>query len=247
MHLQRHVDVVKPAFGNDLCLAAQEFDLLFFAQLVTVFDLHVLFGRDREEHEVASEVLHGVDVLHRHRDGDEVGDLHVVPAAVGRPGDGVAHRMFAADDGVEFAQKRYRSAVAGAREAGFDARDAEARFVGDAETVEGFPHLRARLYFLVAEFGLFGDRHADRTDVIETLFNGGAKRSLQFFLGHGENLFEVKVSNERNQKIPSRCSMISARKVAQRKLPAATASATGTMRQESWRKASRSLPRHKPP
>ena len=155
--------------------------------------------------------------------------------------------MFAADDGVEFAQKRHRAAVAGAREAGLHARDAEARFIGDAEAVEGFLHLRARLHLLVAEFGLFGDRQADRADVFETLFNGGAQRSLQFFLGHDEMLLMVSVSDERNQKIPSRCSMISARKVAQRKLPAATARATGTMRHESWRKASRSLPRQRPP
>ena len=247
VHLQRHVDVVKTALGDDLGLAAQKLDLLFFAQLVAVFDFHILFGGDRKEHEVAPEVLHGVDVLHRHRDGEEVGDLHVVAATVGGAGDGVAHGMFAADDGVEFAQERHGAAVAGAREAGLDARDAEARFIGDAEAVEGFLHLRARLHFLVAEFGFFGDRHADRADVVETLFNGGAQGGLQFFLGHDELLLMVNESVERNQKIPSRCSMISARKVAQRKLPAATASATGTMRQESWRKASRSLPRHKPP
>ena len=153
VHLQRHVDVVETAFRDDLGLAAQEFDLLFFAQLVAVFDFHVLFGRNRKEDEVAAQVLHGVDVLHGHRDGDEVGDLHVVAAAVGGAGDGVAHRMFAADDSVEFAQKRHRAAVAGAREAGLHARDAEARFIGDAEAVEGFLHLRARLHLLVAEFG----------------------------------------------------------------------------------------------
>ena len=181
VHLQRHVDVVETAFRDDLGLAAQEFDLLFFAQLVAVFDFHVLFGRNRKEDEVAAQVLHGVDVLHGHRDGDEVGDLHVVAAAVGGAGDGVAHRMFAADDSVEFAQKR-------AREAGLHARDAEARFIGDAEAVEGFLHLRASLHLLVAEFGLFGDRQADRADVFETLFNGGAQGGLQFFLGHDENL-----------------------------------------------------------
>ena len=109
VHLHGDVAVVEAAFSNDLLLAAEEAELALVAKLAAVVDFNVLLSRHGKEHDVASEVIHRARFLERLRDGNDVGNLDVVPAAVRGARHRIAVGMRAADDGVEFAEKGNRA------------------------------------------------------------------------------------------------------------------------------------------
>ena len=185
MHHHGEVDVVKAPLGNDLLLAAQEPELSFLSEAAAVVDLDILFGRNREENDVASEELHRARFLQRACNGEHVRDLHVVTAAVRGARDRVARLVLPADDGVEFAQERNGSRGIRALQARLHTRVAPAVLMRDAERVESRLHLGRRLHFLEAEFGFGKDGVAERLGLGKIFADGFADALLQLFLVHG--------------------------------------------------------------
>ena len=105
MHLKRHIDIVKAAFGNDFGLTAQVTKLTLFPELIAVIDFDVFFGRNGKKDHITVKVLHDVCIFKGHGNSQQVGNLHIVPAAVRCSRDRVTVRMVAANNGIEFAQK----------------------------------------------------------------------------------------------------------------------------------------------
>ena len=262
MHLHGDINAVESAFGNQLLLAAEITQVTLFTQAVAEVNFDILFSRNSKEHQVAVEFVHDAGVLKGHADGEHIGKLHVVTAAVRRPGFGIGMRMVAADDGVKFAQKRHRLLALLALHSGANARDAPAGFARQAELFKLCLDFVGCLRFLKAQFGFGKNAFGYSLDVGTTRTNGFAHAALEIFLTHdvskrksstkkaspsdGAQAAGARLRITRRQNTPSRPNMISARTVAQMKLPAATANATGMIRQESALKASMSLPTERP-
>ena len=262
VHLHGDINAVESAFGNQLLLAAEITQVTLFTQAVAEVNFDILFSRNSKEHQVAVEFVHDAGVLKGHADGEHIGKLHVVTAAVRRPGFGIGMRMVAADDGVKFAQKRHRLLALLALHAGANTRDAPAGFARQAELFKLCLDFVGCLRFLKAQFGFGKNAFGYSLDVGTTRTNGFAHAALEIFLTHdvskrksstkkaspsdGAQAAGARLRITRRQNTPSRPNMISARTVAQMKLPAATANATGMIRQESALKASMSLPTERP-
>ena len=117
MDHHRHVDVVEMALGDEFGLAEQEFDLAPLAPPQPLLDIDEFLGRDREEHDLAGEVLGRARRRQPHRDAEHAGDLGVVAAAMRRAGMRVGERVLGGAQAVEFAEQREARARARRRAA----------------------------------------------------------------------------------------------------------------------------------
>ena len=86
MDHHRHVDIVEMAFGEQLRLAEQEFDLTPLLALETLLDVDELLGGNGEKDEFARQLLGGLGIAKPDRGTQHPGDLRVVAAAMRRPG-----------------------------------------------------------------------------------------------------------------------------------------------------------------
>ena len=170
--------------------------------------------------------------------------------------------MVAADDGVKFAQKRHRLLALLALHASTNARDTPTGFACQTEFFKLCLDFVGFLRFLKAQFGFGKNAFGNSLDVGTACTNSFAHASLEIFLTHDVSVRKgstkkasssdstqaagARLRITRRQNTPSRPNMISANTVAQMKLPAATANATGMIRQESALKASISLPTERP-
>ena len=167
MH-DRKVDVVERPDADELCLAAQAFDLPLGDQTPLELDLAVLLRRDAEEHDAAVERRSDLRVGEGERRAHDAGELGVVPARVGGLGLGVGMGVLGNAQGVELADKGDRGTGSGG------ARLAKIPFdAGQGEPLVRLDTLRPQRprkplggpKLLVAELGVVKDVAGERDDV----------------------------------------------------------------------------------
>ena len=184
MHLHGDINAVESAFGNQLLLAAEITQVALFSQAVAEVNFDILFGRNGKEHQIAVKFVHDAGVLKGHADGEHIGKLHVVTAAVSRTGLWISMRMVAADDGVKFAQKRHRLLALLALHAGANARDTPTGFACQTEFFKLCLDFVGCLRFLKAQFGFGKNAFGNSLDVGTACTNSFAHASLEIFLTH---------------------------------------------------------------
>ena len=153
----RHIDVVKGPEPDELLLAGEVADLPLLPQPAAELHLGEFLGRDGEEGDIPVE-LRDHAALHK-PDGrpQQVGELDVVPAGVGRAGRLVGVGMGGADDRVELPDDG--DGAAGGPPLRVRAQPGAGKPVpaGEAERLQPLPHVPAGAEFLVSELRGGGD------------------------------------------------------------------------------------------
>ncbi len=91
--------------ATELGLAEHELDFAFRDAGGAFLDINEFFGRHGEENDVAGEVAGDPGFAQSDRRAQHPGDLGVVAAAVGRPGDRIGERVLRGPQAVELADK----------------------------------------------------------------------------------------------------------------------------------------------
>src|ERR1700722_16137675 len=121
MDHHRHVDVVPMAAREQLWLAEEELELTLFLAAEALLDIDELLGRDREENDLAGEVIGDADRREAHRRAEHAGDLRVVAAAMRGAGMRVGERVGRGSQAVQFADNGDARTAGFAGDAALDA------------------------------------------------------------------------------------------------------------------------------
>ena len=182
MDHHRHVDVVPMAAREQLWLAEEELELTLFLAAEALLDIDELLGRDREENDLAGEVIGDADRREAHRRAEHAGDLRVVAAAMRGAGVRVGERVVRGSQAVQFADNGDARTAGFAGDAALDAGERQPGLRREAEAGHVLGDQTCGLVLVEAGLGMVEDRLADRDDLVAVAVDRLAHRLLQFFL-----------------------------------------------------------------
>jgi hypothetical protein len=177
-----HVDVVEMAFGDQLGLAEQEFDLAALLPVQPLLDIYEFLSGDGEKQQITGEVFACADRRQSHRDAEHPGDLGIMAAAVRRPGLRVGERMIGGAQAVELTDEGEARARHYPFQPPLDARHCEAGLRLKTEGTHALGNERCGLDLVEASLGVMEDRLAELDNLVSMAIDRFAHRALQFVL-----------------------------------------------------------------